>query len=258
MSEEADAKQRMIAVARVNEDVVGYVAVSRSWNQCAQIDDIMISRNHRRCGLGRLLMNEAVLWTQEEHLAMIRLETQTNNVPACRFYEKYGFDLGGYIVICTVRCLRHGSTKPLSFGILIYQKASFLLQHRPNFATKPPNTAPKERRPAWQSCDDAFPWRSSEPAFTRQPGDRFCLKPGPSSPRPGGLPSKRRLPLHLLAAIPYMRGTLGIVSGGIQRLPSSARMPSKPRQPFEWGYSTNRSRVSPARTSADTTAPIPQ
>lgn len=119
--EEADARQRMIAVAQTSEGVVGYVAISRSWNQCAQIDDIMISRNHRRRGLGRLLMDEAIQWAKEERLTIVRLETQTNNVPTCRFYEKYGFTLGGFD-----RCLYSGL--PLSWK---HETALFWYLHLP-------------------------------------------------------------------------------------------------------------------------------
>lgn len=88
--------ERMIATISVREDLVGYVAVSRAWNGCALIDDIQLSRQHRGLGLGRRLMDEAVRWANECDLPIVRLETQSNNVPACRFYEKYGFKLGGY------------------------------------------------------------------------------------------------------------------------------------------------------------------
>jgi len=87
---------RMIATASVKGEVVGYVAVSRSWNGCAQIDEIMISRPHRGAGIGRALMDEAVLWAKQNNLSIMRLETQDTNVAACRFYERYGFKLGGF------------------------------------------------------------------------------------------------------------------------------------------------------------------
>ena len=41
-------------------------------------------------------MDRAVAWAIERGLPGIRLETQDNNVPACRFYEAYGFHLGGF------------------------------------------------------------------------------------------------------------------------------------------------------------------
>jgi ribosomal protein S18 acetylase RimI-like enzyme len=41
-------------------------------------------------------MDEAVVWAREKNLPGIRLETQSNNVAACRFYYRYGFRLGGF------------------------------------------------------------------------------------------------------------------------------------------------------------------
>lgn len=41
-------------------------------------------------------MNKAVLWAEAVGLNTIRLETQSNNVAACRFYQRFGFVLGGY------------------------------------------------------------------------------------------------------------------------------------------------------------------
>ncbi|USE78439.1 GNAT family N-acetyltransferase [Cupriavidus gilardii] len=46
--------------------------------------------------MGRRLMDEAVAWAATLNLRAIRLETQSSNVSACRFYAQYGFVLGGY------------------------------------------------------------------------------------------------------------------------------------------------------------------
>lgn len=92
----AETAHRMIATAFIGGSLAGYVAVSRGWNKCAQIDDLMVSRDHRRRGVGQALMDEAIRWAKERGLPMVRLETQSTNVPALRFYERYGFKLGGY------------------------------------------------------------------------------------------------------------------------------------------------------------------
>ncbi|GGE53732.1 hypothetical protein GCM10007276_33480 [Agaricicola taiwanensis] len=73
----------------------GYLRVSRGWNGFAVVEDIVVDRDSRRSELGRLLMDEARRWARDEGLAGIRLETQSNNVPACMFYQAYGFMLGG-------------------------------------------------------------------------------------------------------------------------------------------------------------------
>jgi streptothricin acetyltransferase len=91
-----DDSRSMIAVAREGCQVAGYIVASRAWNNCAQIDAFAVDRAYRRQGLGRRLMDEAVCWTREQGLRVVRLETQTNNIPGCRFYERYGFKLGGF------------------------------------------------------------------------------------------------------------------------------------------------------------------
>ncbi len=87
---------RLLLVARDGDDVAGYLLATRGWNDCASIDDIAVGRAYRRAGIGRRLMDEAVAWAAASNLRAIRLETQSSNVPACRFYARYGFVLGGY------------------------------------------------------------------------------------------------------------------------------------------------------------------
>jgi ribosomal protein S18 acetylase RimI-like enzyme len=91
-----DSKVAGLFVAEEGGAFAGYIAVSRAWNGCAEIDDLAIARPFRRRGLATSLMNKAVSWTYGAGLSAIRLETQSNNVAACNFYQRYGFMLGGY------------------------------------------------------------------------------------------------------------------------------------------------------------------
>lgn len=77
-------------------DIVGMVLVRRNWNKFAYVEDIKVDRKNRRHGIGRLLMDEVKNWSQDNDLAGIMLETQNNNVSACKFYERYGFIIGGF------------------------------------------------------------------------------------------------------------------------------------------------------------------
>ncbi|WP_083347424.1 N-acetyltransferase [Rhizobium sp. LCM 4573] len=95
--DEATANEDRAVIAILDAGRVrGHVIVSKSWNGYAEIDDIQIDRPLRGAGLGRRLMDHAVKWAKARDLPGIRLETQSNNVAACRFYKKYGFELGGY------------------------------------------------------------------------------------------------------------------------------------------------------------------
>ncbi|WP_395674575.1 GNAT family N-acetyltransferase [Inquilinus sp.] len=87
---------RLLAVAREGGRLCGYILLSESWNGYASVDDFAVDRAVRGSGLGTRLMDRAVLWAREQGLPGIRLETQSNNVAACRFYRRYGFGLGGY------------------------------------------------------------------------------------------------------------------------------------------------------------------
>lgn len=74
---------------------VGSIRIGRRWNQNAFVDDFLVDRIHRGHGVGTMLMDAAVNWGIENGYHGISLETQDNNLLACRFYLKYGFKLGG-------------------------------------------------------------------------------------------------------------------------------------------------------------------
>ncbi len=75
---------------------VGYAAASVAWNRFVSVDDLAIDAANRRAGAGRRLMDIVVAWADRMKAPGLRLETQANNVAACRFYESYGFVLGGH------------------------------------------------------------------------------------------------------------------------------------------------------------------
>jgi streptothricin acetyltransferase len=69
---------------------VGSIRVGRRWNKNAFIDDLVVDIIHRGRGVGTMLMDAAVNWGKENDYHGISLETQDNNLLACRFYLKYG------------------------------------------------------------------------------------------------------------------------------------------------------------------------
>lgn len=74
---------------------VGHIAVSKNWNCFGLVDDIAIDSAHRGLGLAERLMDAAADWARSAGLSGLMLETQNNNMAACRFYQRYGFELGG-------------------------------------------------------------------------------------------------------------------------------------------------------------------
>jgi len=77
-----------------NNVCVGQVRLRKNWNSYAFIEDIAVSKSHRKVGVGTQLINKSIEWAKENNLHGIMLETQDNNLTACRFYSKLGFQIG--------------------------------------------------------------------------------------------------------------------------------------------------------------------
>jgi ribosomal protein S18 acetylase RimI-like enzyme len=88
--------EKAVFLAYADGKAAGQIILQKHWNNFAYIYDIVVDENFRRLGIGRALIAEARRWAEENGLPGIMLETQTNNVPACHFYESCGFKLGGF------------------------------------------------------------------------------------------------------------------------------------------------------------------
>ncbi|HLJ57414.1 MAG TPA: GNAT family N-acetyltransferase [Chthonomonadaceae bacterium] len=56
--------------------------------------DLRVRPDYRGRGVGSLLFSEAIAWAKDRGAVMLEVETQNNNVPACRFYARQGCKLG--------------------------------------------------------------------------------------------------------------------------------------------------------------------
>jgi len=89
-----DNPDKVIFLAYFEKQCVGQIVLRRDWNKYAFIEDICVSRGARGQGIGSALMQSAVSWAQQAGLYGLALETQDNNLLACRFYAKCGFRIG--------------------------------------------------------------------------------------------------------------------------------------------------------------------
>jgi streptothricin acetyltransferase len=76
-------------------ECIGQIILKKYWNKYTYIEDISVLKKFRRKGIGHSLMDSAQKWTKDKKLNGIMLETQDVNIAACKFYENYGFILGG-------------------------------------------------------------------------------------------------------------------------------------------------------------------
>jgi len=85
------------AVVAEDLDGIAGVAVVRheEWNRSAVLAHLYVHRPRRGSGLGAGLLGQARLLAEALEVRCLRVETQTINLPAVRFYERHGFVLCG-------------------------------------------------------------------------------------------------------------------------------------------------------------------
>ena len=83
----------------VAEDAGRVVALldleARAWNHTGWLWTLYVDLAFRGRGIGRRLLARAARWCYEQGLRAIIIETQTNNINACRFYARMGCFLTG-------------------------------------------------------------------------------------------------------------------------------------------------------------------
>ena len=80
------------AVVRDGPDVLSWGGVDR--NDVATLWDLRVAPRWRRRRVGAALFEAAVAWATSHGAAWLAVETQSTNVPACRFYARQGCVLG--------------------------------------------------------------------------------------------------------------------------------------------------------------------
>ncbi len=91
-----DNVDKVVFLAYANQQIAGQVILRKNWNNYAYVEDIVVDARFRRQGIGRELISQAQRWARQCNLMGIMLETQNNNVRACKFYESCGFQLKGF------------------------------------------------------------------------------------------------------------------------------------------------------------------
>jgi len=87
---------KAVFLAYADGSVAGQIVLFKNWNKYAYIEYIAVDQTFRRLGIGQALIEQAKRWAQDQQLPGLMLETQNNNVRACKFYEDCGFQIGGF------------------------------------------------------------------------------------------------------------------------------------------------------------------
>lgn len=82
--------QYKVFAAFRDEKAAGFLILSTVLDE-AEILEVAVSENLRRCGLGSELMEEVFGWCVKNGISQIFLEVRESNFPARAYYKKYGF-----------------------------------------------------------------------------------------------------------------------------------------------------------------------
>jgi streptothricin acetyltransferase len=85
---------KAVFLAYSDKECVGQIVLRKDWNKYAFVEDICVSKSSRGQGVGTALIQKAIEWAKDKDLCGLALETQDNNLLACRFYSKCGFVIG--------------------------------------------------------------------------------------------------------------------------------------------------------------------
>lgn len=94
-AEYIDNENKNIYFALENQALLGQIVLQRSWNHYVYVYDLAVAKNARGRGVGTSLLKRAEAWGKEGGLKGLYLESQDDNLLACRFYQHYGFTIGG-------------------------------------------------------------------------------------------------------------------------------------------------------------------
>ena len=87
-----------VFVAEDDGHVVGRLSLARDPHPSSQhVADLglMVAAGHRRRGIGKVLLEEAVRWARQSRVRKLELHVFPWNEPALRLYESFGFEREG-------------------------------------------------------------------------------------------------------------------------------------------------------------------
>ena len=86
-----------VQIAHDGKRIVGVAAIEHEkWNRRARLQHLYVDRAARCQGVGRMLVEAAMIASHTMGTRGLWVETQTTNYPAIRFYESAGFTWCGY------------------------------------------------------------------------------------------------------------------------------------------------------------------
>jgi RimJ/RimL family protein N-acetyltransferase len=93
------SRDAAVYVAEAPEGIVGRLSVGRDPHPASShVADLglMVAKGHRRRGIGRAFLEQAVEWARGAGVSKLELHVFPHNEPAIQLYEAFGFRREGY------------------------------------------------------------------------------------------------------------------------------------------------------------------
>ena len=81
-------------LAQENEEIIGYIGIWTVKDEC-QINNVAVHPEHRRKGIGGLLLGTVLAATREAGITYWTLEVRESNQTAIKLYQNAGFSIVG-------------------------------------------------------------------------------------------------------------------------------------------------------------------
>jgi RimJ/RimL family protein N-acetyltransferase len=93
------SRSAAVFVAEAPDGIVGRLSLARDIHPASRhVADLglMVARSHRRQGVGRALLAQAVEWARDVGVTKLELHVFPWNEPGIRLYEQFGFEREGF------------------------------------------------------------------------------------------------------------------------------------------------------------------
>ena len=77
-------------IAKENSEVVGFAGISVCLDE-ATLNNIVVKKSYRGKGIGGELLESLIELCSDMNMKLLTLEVNTQNTPAIKLYEKFGF-----------------------------------------------------------------------------------------------------------------------------------------------------------------------
>ncbi|MFJ8066933.1 GNAT family N-acetyltransferase [Psychrobacillus sp. NPDC096426] len=101
--------------AYYGEKCVALAVLQHSWNKYMYLYDFKVNKDYRGYGIASLLIDEAKKISQKHRYRGIYTQGQDDNLGACLFYVKKGFEIGGIDTKIYMGTLQEGKSDILFY-----------------------------------------------------------------------------------------------------------------------------------------------